>query len=251
MVWSKRCFWTVIGLGIGPYVNWLFVAKRLRRYSAIAGDSITVRISSVIDLKKIKRINHCRSLYLNLFTVYAASCFVTVGKLFSTLFAIKYQYMMIAGALFVVFYTIVGGFLAESASDFMQAIVMIFVLVFVFIIGISAAGGISAVLKNSQDIPGFFELFGIAQPTLVDGVQQISEAGKPLFGDAGSYGFLTILSTLSWGLGYFGMPQVLLRFMAIRKSEEITQSRRIATIWCHFLFCGSSYRSYRKSIISK
>lgn len=109
---------------------------------------------------------------------------------------------------------------------------MVFVLVFVFIVGTSVAGGISAVLKNAKDIPGFFEFFGIAQPTVVDGVQQVSEAGKPLFGEAGHYGFLTILSTLSWGLGYFGMPQVLLRFMAIRKSEEITMSRRIATVWC-------------------
>lgn len=234
--WSglSDAFWTAIGLGIGTYINWLFVAKRLRRYSAIAGDSITVPDFFSNRFKEDKKVimTIAGLFILIFFTVYAASCFVTVGKLFSTLFGIKYQYVMIAGAVFVVFYTIVGGFLAESVSDFMQAIVMIFVLVFVFIVGTSVAGGVSAVLQNSKEIPGFLELFGIAQPTLVNGVQQISEAGKPLFGEPGNYGFLTILSTLSWGLGYFGMPQVLLRFMAIRKSEEITQSRRIATIWC-------------------
>ncbi|MBM7686559.1 sodium/proline symporter PutP [Defluviitalea raffinosedens] len=226
--------WTAIGLGIGTYVNWLFVAKRLRRYSAVAGDAITVPDFFSNRFKENKKVimTIAALFILIFFTVYAASCFVTVGKLFSTLFGVKYQYMMVAGALFVVLYTILGGFLAESVSDFMQAIVMVFVLVFVFIVGTSVAGGISAVLKNAKDIPGFFEFFGIAQPTVVDGVQQVSEAGKPLFGEAGHYGFLTILSTLSWGLGYFGMPQVLLRFMAIRKSEEITMSRRIATVWC-------------------
>ena len=140
--------------------------------------------------------------------------------------------MMIAGAVFVVFYTIIGGFLAESASDFMQAIVMIFALVTILILGIASAGGISAVIDNIKEIPGFFEFFGIARPELVDGVQQLAKDGKPLFKEAGNYGWLTIISTLSWGLGYFGIPQVLIRFMAIRKTEELSKSRRIATIWC-------------------
>ncbi|MDF2840881.1 MAG: sodium/proline symporter, partial [Clostridia bacterium] len=142
----------------------------------------------------------------------------------------KYVYMMIAGALFVVFYTFIGGFLAESASDFMQGVVMFVALGAVLITGISTAGGVSAIVENAKAIPGFFEFFGIAAPTLVDGVQQV-EAGKPLFGAAGSYGFLTIISTLSWGLGYFGMPQVLLKFMSIRKSSELKLARRIATVW--------------------
>ncbi len=107
---------------------------------------------------------------------------------------------------------------------------MFTVLVFVLIVGTTRAGGVSAVIDNARSIPGFFEFFGIATPTVVDGVQQV-EAGKPVFGAAGAYGFLTIISTLSWGLGYFGMPHVLTRFMAIRTSKEITMARRIATIW--------------------
>ncbi|NLP45151.1 MAG: sodium/proline symporter, partial [Peptococcaceae bacterium] len=165
------------------------------------------------------------------FSVYAASCFVTVGKLFSTLFDVEYLFVMIAGALFVIFYTFIGGFLAESASDFMQGLVMIFALTVVVITGVVHVGGISAIVENAKNIPGFFDFFGIAQPTVVDGVQQIGSDSRPLFGEAGKYGLLTIISTLSWGLGYFGMPQVLLKFMAIRKPTELKLSRRIAVVW--------------------
>jgi sodium/proline symporter len=226
--------WTGIGLLIGTYLNWLFMARRLRTYSHVAGDSITIPDFISNRFKENKKIimTIAALFILVFFSVYAASCFVTVGKLFSTLFGTKYIYMMIAGALFVVAYTFIGGFLAESASDFMQGIVMFFSLTVVVIAGIIAAGGISQVVENARAIPGFFDFFGIAQPVVVDGVQQTGGAGKPLFGEAGSYGFLTIISTLSWGLGYFGMPQVLLKFMAIRKSNELALSRRIATVWC-------------------
>lgn len=225
--------WTAIGLGIGTYLNWLFVAKRLRVYSHIAGDAITIPDFLSNRFKEDKKIimTIAALFILVFFSVYAASCFVAVGKLFSTLFGIKYVYMMIAGALFVVLYTFIGGFLAESASDFMQGIVMFFALSVVLFTGVSAAGGISAIIENAKAIPGFFDFYGIAQPKLVDGVQQIGENGKALFGEAGKYGFLTIISTMSWGLGYFGMPQVLLKFMAIKKSNDLKLSRRIATIW--------------------
>ena len=226
--------WTAIGLALGTYINWLFVAKRLRRYSSLAGDSITVPDFLSNRFKEDKKVLMTISalFILIFFTVYAASCFVTVGKLFNNLFGIKYQYMMIAGALFVIFYTIIGGFLAESASDFMQSIVMIFALVTILTVGVVSAGGVSAVIDNIKEIPGFFDFFGIASPDLVDGAQQLDSTGKPLFGEAANYSWLTIISTLSWGLGYFGIPQVLIRFMAIRKTEELTKSRRIATIWC-------------------
>lgn len=226
--------WTAIGLGLGTYINWLFVAKRLRRYSSVAGDSITVPDFLSNRFKENKKVLMTISalFILIFFTVYAASCFVTVGKLFNNLFGIKYHYVMIAGAAFVIFYTIIGGFLAESASDFMQAIVMIFALVTILTVGVITAGGISAVIDNIKGIPGFFDFFGIANPEVVDGVQQLGADGKPLFGAAGNYGWLTIISTMSWGLGYFGIPQVLIRFMAIRKTEELSKSRRIATIWC-------------------
>lgn len=226
--------WTAIGLLIGTYLNWLFVSKRLRGYSTIAGDAITIPDFFSNRFKEEKKViaTIAALFVLAFFTVYAASCFVTVGKLFSTLFNLKYQHMMIAGALFVICYTFIGGFLAESASDFMQGTVMFFSLVAVLIAGVAHAGGISAIIDNVRNIPGFLQFFGIAQPVLAEGVQRVGTSGKPLFGEAGSYGLLTVISTLSWGLGYFGMPQVLLKFMAIRKTSELTLSRRIATIWC-------------------
>ncbi|MEA4969691.1 MAG: sodium/proline symporter PutP [Candidatus Pelethousia sp.] len=225
--------WTAIGLALGTYINWLIVAKRLRHYSFIAGDSITVPdfFSNRFHEKKKIIMTIAAMFILIFFTVYAASCFVTCGKLFSTLFGLSYRSMMIAGAIFVVIYTFLGGFLAESASDFLQAIVMIFALSIVLIAGSVAAGGFGAVVENAKAIPGFFTFFGIASPTVdASGVQQVAN-GAPLFGPAGSYGLLTIISTMSWGLGYFGMPQVLLRFMAIRKSEHLVSARRIATVW--------------------
>ncbi len=227
--------WTAIGLLIGTYVNWLLVAKRIRNYSVAAGDAITIPefISNRFKEKKKIIMTIAALFILIFFTVYAASCFVTVGKLFSTLFHLNYQSMMIAGAIFVISYTFIGGFLAESASDFMQGVVMFIALTVALITGVFKAGGISAVVENARQIPGFLEFFGMAQPVLVDGVQKV-EGGKPIFGSAASYGLLTVISTLSWGLGYFGMPQVLIKFMAIRKTSELTLSRRIATIWCAF-----------------
>ena len=225
--------WTAIGLLIGTYVNWLVVAKRLHGYSVVT-DAITIPdFFSNRYKEKTKIIMAIAAVFiLVFFTVYASSCFKAVGKLFNSLFGFSYETMLIAGAIFVIIYTFVGGFLAESASDFMQAIVMIMALVLVLATSIVYAGGLDSVIANLSTIPGFLDFFGIATPSVVDGVQQLSGSGVPLFGDAGTYGFLTIISTMSWGLGYFGVPQVLLRFMAIRKHSEIKKSRRIATVWC-------------------
>ncbi|MGI6695032.1 MAG: sodium/proline symporter [Christensenellales bacterium] len=226
-------FWTALGLGVGTYINWLLVAKRLRVYSHVAGDSITIPdfFSNRFREKNRTIMSIAAIFILIFFTVYASSCFVTVGKLFHTLFGFDYIYMMIAGAVFVIAYTFLGGFLAESVSDFMQAIVMIVALVAVFSVGIAAAGGTGKVIDNLRQFPGFLEFVGISQPVMVDGVQQVVD-NVPVFSEKiGDYGFLTILSTLSWGLGYFGVPQVLLRFMAIRDPQEIKVSRRAATVW--------------------
>ena len=226
--------WTALGLALGTYINWLIVSKRLRRYSHVAGDSITIPefFSNRFHEKKKIILTIAALFILVFFTVYAASCFVTCGKLFSTLFDLPYHWMMIAGAAFVIFYTFIGGFLAESASDFMQAVVMVFALLTILVTGTIAAGGIGQVIENAKEIPGYFSLTSLANPSLdANGVQQ-SANGVALFGEASPYGFITIVSMLSWGLGYFGMPQVLLRFMAIRKGDELKKSRRIATIWC-------------------
>ena len=225
-------FWTAFGLAVGTYFNWLLVSKRLHRYSIRANNSITLPEFFSNRFRENKKVIMMLSaaFILIFFTVYAASCFVTCGKLFSTLFGMPYMTMMIVGALFVLLYTVLGGFLAESASDFMQAIVMIVALAVIVVISTVKAGGFGEVLANAREIPGFLEFFGLATPVVEEGTQLV-EAGKPVFGAASDYGLLTICSMMAWGLGYFGMPQVLLRFMAIRKESELKMSRRIAMVW--------------------
>lgn len=229
-----EAFWTAIGLALGTYLNWLIVAKPLRIYSHVAGDAITLPdyFSNRFKEGRQKPIMFFSSvLILLFFVVYAASCFVTVGKLFSTLFGADYVWMMILGAVFVLAYTFIGGFLAESASDFMQAIVMIIALVVVLFMGIRTAGGFDQVVDNLNDFPGFLEFFTTASPVLDESGQQVIQNGQPLFGEATSIGWLSILTSVAWGLGYFGVPQVLIRFMAVRDASEIKVARRTATIW--------------------
>jgi sodium/proline symporter len=224
--------WTAIGLAAGTYVNWLIVSKRLRAYSEKAGGAITLPdyFSNRFHEKSKVVMSIAAVFILIFFTVYASSCFVACGKLFSTLFDQPYIPMMILGAIFVLLYTVLGGFLAESVSDFMQAIVMIVALTVVVIVGVGKAGGMNAVLENAGKIPGFLEFFGMATPVVENGAQVVV-GGVPQFGDVAPYGALSVASMMAWGLGYFGMPQVLLRFMAIRDKNELTRSRRIATVW--------------------
>lgn len=226
-------FWTAIGLAIGTYLNWLIVAKRLRGYSIVAGNSITLPDFFSNRFKEDKKVilGISAAFILVFFSVYTASCFVTCGKLFGKLFGLNYHSMMIVGAVFVVIYTFLGGFLAESASDFMQGVVMFFALLVVLIFGTVKAGGFANVMENARSIAGYLSLAKLANPTVdANGVQQLA-SGLPVFGAPKDYGTLTAISMLCWGLGYFGMPQVLLRFMAIRKGGELTRARRVATIW--------------------
>jgi sodium/proline symporter len=226
-------FWTAIGLAIGTYLNWLFVSKRLRRYSIKVDNAITIPefFSNRFRENKKVLLGIAAVFILIFFAVYTGSCFVTCGKLFNQLFGINYIVMMLIGAVIVLLYTFLGGFLAESTTDFVQGIVMIFSLVAVLAVGTAAAGGVDAVINNARNIPGFLEFFGIANPVVDASDVQLTSNGSALFGDKGTYGLLTIISTMAWGLGYFGMPQVLLRFMGIRSTRELTKSRRIAVVW--------------------
>ena len=194
--------WTAIGLAIGTYVNWLVVSKRLRRYSVVAGNAITLPEFFSNRFREDKKVIMTISamVILIFFTVYAASCFVTCGKLFSTLFGLPYLSMMLLGALFVLIYTLLGGFLAESASDFMQGVVMIIALGIIVCVSTAQAGGLQAVMDNAKSIPGFFEFFGLATPVVDEAGVQLIENGLPVFGEAADYGFLKIASMLAWGL---------------------------------------------------
>ncbi len=218
--------WTAIGLALGTYLNWLIVSKRLRRYSERV-NAITLPdfFSNRFHEKNPVLLIIASLLIIVFFTPYAGSCLMACGKLFSQLFGTSYELMVVVSAVFVLAYTFLGGFLGESISDFMQAIVMVIALVLVLGLGVINAGGIGAVIENSQSIPGFWSLIKSASPTaeVVD--------GAVVFGNPSNIAGITIASGLAWGLGYFGMPQVLLRFMGIRSEKELTLSRRVATVW--------------------
>mgnify|MGYP002516784194 CR=1 FL=1 len=225
--------WTAVGLAIGTYLNWRFVAKRLRRYSVVANDSITLPgfySNRFHDSKNIVG-TIAAVIILLFFCVYTGSCFVTCGKLFHTLFGWDYSVMMVFGALIVFMYTMVGGYLSVVATDFVQGCLMFFALLVVVIGSITMAGGVQATAAFLSDIPGFLSATSVATPLLDESGAQMAMDGTPLFDDPTPFGILTIISTLSWGLGYFGMPQVLVRFLGIRSEEEVKQSRIIAVIW--------------------
>ncbi len=210
--------WTAIGLALGTYFNWLLVSKRLRRYSAKAGNAITIpEFFSNRYRDKSRLLLAISAIIIVIFFVpYTASGFAACGKLFSTLFGIPYFPAMIGSAVIIVAYTALGGFLAASTTDLIQSIVMTFALIIVAIFGVSAAGGMDNVVNNAQSLSGYLSMF-----TTHDAAS----------GSSNPYGLITIISTLAWGLGYFGMPHILLRFMGTESEEKLTLSRRIATIW--------------------
>ncbi len=223
--------WTAIGLFVGTYFNWLIVSKRLHNYS-VKVDAITIPgFFSKRFREKHNIILVISSLFIVIFfTVYAGQCLAACGKLFVNLFGLNYHFMMFAAAIFVLLYTFLGGFLAESASDFMQAIVMVTALVLILGLSIFNAGGVGAVIENAKSYDGFLSLFTKTTP---------SETIPNTFGAGEKMSILSICSALAWGLGYFGMPQVLLRFMGIRDGKELKRSRRVACIWL-FIAMGAA-----------
>lgn len=210
-------FWTIVGLAAGTYINWLIVAKRLRTYSVICGDAITIP-DFFANRYRDKKVLKCVSalIIIIFFVPYTASGFAACGKLFHSLFGIDYMTAMIISAIVIIAYTTLGGFLAASTSDFIQSIIMSIALIIVIVFGISSVGGIDAVISNVKDLPGFLDL---------------NASYNAETGTSSPYGIITIISTLAWGLGYFGMPHILLRFMAIEDSNKLKLSRRIASIW--------------------
>lgn len=230
---ASDAVWTAVGLALGTYLNWRFVAKPLRKYSEKVG-AITIPdfFSNRFHDKKKILMTVASLLILIFFSIYVGSCFVTTGKLFNALFGWPYFTMMIIGGVFVFAYTLLGGFLAESVSDLIQGVVMFFSLLIILVGGVAMAGGIDPIVSFVQSIPGFASLTQMATPVLDAAGTQVVVDGAPQFAEPSEYGLITIISTMAWGLGYFGMPQVLLRFMAIRSTKEIPRARHIAVTWC-------------------
>jgi sodium/proline symporter len=212
--------WTAIGLIIGTYLNWLFVSKRLRRYSQIADNAITLPdffSNRFHDKKRV--LLSLSALFIIIFLIaYTASGFVSLGLLFNTVlgFGFDYMTMMLISAAVIVIYIALGGFHADSMTDLVQGLLMLLALIVVTAVGISVAGGFGQVLSHASSVPGFLDLFAVHSPA--------SNSAVPYTG-------LTIASTLAWGLGYFGMPHILVRFMANGKTSELRHSRIIAMVW--------------------
>jgi sodium/proline symporter len=209
--------WTAIGLAAGTYLNWLLVAKRLRRYSVRSG-AITIPNFFSRRYGDEKNVLSCIAalIILIFFIPYTASGFKAVGTLFNSLFGVDYHVAMIVGAIIIIGYTVLGGFLAVSTTDLIQSVVMTIALVVIVVFGVNQAGGWDAVMDNARQLPGYLNL---------------TQGYDAASGAASSYGGLSVASTLAWGLGYFGMPHILLRFMAVEDEKKLTLSRRIASIW--------------------
>ena len=212
--------WTAIGLAIGTYINWLIVAKRLRVYSHKIDAFTLPDFFAKRFGDKSKILTTVAAVFIIVFFIpYTASGFSACGKLFSALFGMDYITAMIISAVVIILYCALGGFLAASTTDFIQSIIMTIALFVVIGFGEGAAKGFGTVFANVQNLFGYLDVFkGFDVAT----------------GTTGSYGALPVASTLAWGLGYFGMPHVLLRFMAIEDKNKLKTSRRVASVWVTF-----------------
>lgn len=214
---ASEAVWTALGLAVGTYLNWLIVSKRLRNYSQKI-DAITIPEFFSKRFGENKKIIMAISavIIIVFFVPYTASGFAACGKLFGTIFGIDYHLAMVISAIVIVGYTTIGGFLAASTTDFMQSIIMTIALLVIVGFGVYSAGGFANVIENASALPGYLSL---------------TSSYVPGESTAQPFGILSIFSLLAWGLGYFGMPHILLRFMAIKDSKQLKTSRRVATVW--------------------
>lgn len=210
----KEAFWTIVGLAIGTYLNWLFVARRLRTYSIVANNSITIpeffanRFHDKTNILK----GVASFLIIIFFVIYTASGFIACAKLFNTVFGISYNIGLMIGVFIIVGYTMTGGFFAVCSTDFVQGMLMFIALAVTLIVGMIQSGGWSNVMEQAASFGSQFVNPFVDSPN------------APFSG-------MDIIGALAWGLGYFGMPHILVRFMAERSNKDITASRRIAMIW--------------------
>lgn len=201
--------WIAIGLSIGAYLNYLILAPRLRTYTELANDSITIpdflenRFS---DTTKILR-SVSAVVIIIFFTLYTSAGFVSGGTLFESAFGLDYRTGLFVTAGVVIIYTLFGGFLAVSLTDFVQGVIMFLALVLVPVVAFTELGGPTNVMETVSAI----------DPTMMDLFKGTT--------------FLGIISLLAWGLGYFGQPHIIVRFMAINSVEELKPARRIAMGW--------------------
>lgn len=214
--------WMGVGLAIGAYLNWQFVAKRLRVYTEVSNNSITVPDflgNRFKDNSHVLRVI-AAIVILFFFTAYTSSGMVAGAKLFEASFGLPYQAALWIGALVVVSYTLLGGFLAVSWTDFIQGSLMFLALIVVPIVAISKMGGWNSALQAVGDI----------NPDNLNMISGVS--------------VMAIISAAAWGLGYFGQPHIIVRFMAIRSPKDVPKARFIGTTWMILGLYGAIFTGF-------
>ncbi|MDY5919312.1 MAG: sodium/proline symporter PutP [Treponema sp.] len=213
----QESIWTAVGLIVGTYLSWLFVAKPLRKCSITFGDSITI---PEFLSNRFKDKSHILSIVsvifiVLFFTIYTASGFVACAKLFNSVFGLNYHAGLAIGLVVILCYTITGGYTAVCTTDFLQGsliFIAFIVSTLVVVFSIGGVGDAANVFKNFQELAG-------TELKAFDG--------------------MGIISALAWGLGYFGMPHIIVRFMGIRSNSEVGKARRIGIIWMIISYIGA------------
>ena len=223
--------WIAVGLCIGTILNWALISSRLRRYTIRAGNSLTLPAffeNRFHDKSKLLRV--ASSLFIMVFfLVYTASAFSAGAKLFSSVFGLDYIWALAIGAAVILIYTFFGGFLAVCWTDFIQGFMMLIALMVVPFFAVSVMGG-------------FGETKAVLDSLGTNFLNPFYDNGPPMSA-------VSIISQLAWGLGYFGMPHILVRFMAIKNENEVRKSRKVAITWvvislsaaCFLGIIGRSY----------
>ncbi len=210
--------WIAIGLTVGAFLNWFFVAPRLRIYSFVTSDSITIPSFLENRLKDRSRLLRIVSgiIILIFFTFYVSSGMVASGLFFQSSFGMDYHLGLIVGSVVVVAYTLFGGFLAVSYTDFVQGIMMFLSLIAVPVVGIFVTGGFGETAASIREV----------DPNMLSLVSGASTIG--------------VISAAAWGLGYFGQPHIIVRFMAIKTLKEVRTARRIGMGWMILSLIGAT-----------
>ena len=225
----KETFWTAVGLIVGTYLNWLFVAKPLRKCTISFGDSITIPEFFTNRFKDKTHLLTIISVFFIVlfFTIYTASGFVACAKLFNSVFGLKYHIGLVIGLVVILSYTILGSYLAVCTTDFIQGALIFVAFVFSAVIAVVSLGGPAEAMAKVSD-------FSVRA---VNG-QFGAEMAEKFIANK-SFSAMSVISALAWGLGYFGMPHIIIRFMGIRSNAEIKTARRVGTVWMVIAYIGT------------
>lgn len=223
----KETIWTALGLIVGTYLNWLFIAKPLRKCSIAYGDAITIPgffknrfKSNVIAVISVV-------LIVFFFTIYTASGFVACGKLFQSVFGLDYKVGMVIGLVVILSYTILGGYRAVCTTDFVQGTLIFVAFIISGLVAVVVLGGPAAAFDKASQ----FNALALAG--------KFGEEMQSKFNANQNFGVMSAISAFAWCLGYFGMPHIIIRFMGIRSNSEIKKARRVGIIWMIIAYIGA------------